>query len=60
MSLMRLLQCKPDGEIVFCEPTSSEDIEASADISKTVNTYYINKKNIVKLGAGINSIFWWY
>ncbi|TVY12521.1 Vegetative incompatibility protein HET-E-1, partial [Lachnellula arida] len=34
MSLMRLLQCKPDGEIVFREPTSGE-VPAYAILSHT-------------------------
>jgi hypothetical protein len=34
MSLIRLLQCKPDGKIVFREPTSG-DIPAYAILSHT-------------------------
>ncbi|PQE16369.1 hypothetical protein CJF31_00009579 [Rutstroemia sp. NJR-2017a BVV2] len=101
---MRLLQRKPNSEIVFREPTSSEvpayvilshtwgeeevvyqDLKKSKNKSKTVNkagwrkiqfcakqaavdgleyfwvdTYYIDKKNTVELGAAINSMFRWY
>jgi hypothetical protein len=104
MSLMRLLQRKPNGEIVFREPTSGEvpayailshtwgeeevvyqDLKKGKDKSKTVNkagwrkiqfcakqaivdgleyfwvdTYCIDKKNAVELGAAINSMFRWY
>jgi hypothetical protein len=34
MSLLRLLQCKPDGEIVFREPTSGK-VPAYAILSHT-------------------------
>ncbi|KAH8587030.1 hypothetical protein B0O99DRAFT_665525 [Bisporella sp. PMI_857] len=74
MSLIRLLRREPDGEIVFREPTSGDDIQVGADMSKTVSktaaadglgyfwvdTCCIDKKNAVELGAAINSMFRWY
>ena len=100
MALIRLLQRKPDGEIVFRETASSDvpayailshtwgneevslqEIEAGTGKSKAgwkkiqfcakqaaadglqyfwVDTCCIDKKNTVKLGAAINSMFRWY
>ncbi|KAH7360964.1 hypothetical protein BKA65DRAFT_604235 [Rhexocercosporidium sp. MPI-PUGE-AT-0058] len=65
MSLIRLLQRKPDGEIVFREPTSS-DVPAYVILSYTwgeeeiVDTCCIDKKNAVELSAAINCMFRWY
>lgn len=104
MALIRLLQRKPDGEIVFREPTYSDiptyailshtwgkdevffqDMETNADMNKTmsktgwekiqfcaeqaaadglqyfwIDTCCIDKRNLVELGAAINSMFRWY
>ncbi|KAH7418630.1 hypothetical protein BKA64DRAFT_691164 [Cadophora sp. MPI-SDFR-AT-0126] len=68
MSFIRLLQHKPNGEIAFREPTSGErKIQFCANQAADdrleyfwVNTCCIDKKNLVELGAAINSMFRWY
>ncbi|KAF2462942.1 uncharacterized protein BDR25DRAFT_338103 [Lindgomyces ingoldianus] len=37
MALIRLLQRRPDGTVILCEPTSGPDIEVNADRSKTTS-----------------------